>query len=332
MPDPTMWAVTVKGGPRAIKVPKPVCTPGNALIRVQRVGICGTDLAMFHGYTDFEGIIGHEFSGIVEECESPDLLGKRVTASINIPENIDPQEFSWETAKHAPHRKAFGIRGFDGVMAEWAVLPESILYPIPDSLTYEEGALAEPLAAAIHAVETLFQHRLEKITPDIDKPVLLIGDGRLAQLIQRVLQSRTIVTHVYGLSVSKLEIMRNHGAVLIPNKSLTPNTYSFIIEASGSPEGIKTAIECCKPTGRIVVKSTFPGEAAIDLARVVVDEITIVGSRCGNIQTALNELHTNRIVTNEVVSAVYPLTEAEQAFQHAVREDAVKILLDPTSG
>jgi len=314
-----MWAVTVDGGPCAVQVEKPRSPePGEVLIHIDRVGICGTDLEMFEGYTDFRGIIGHEFAGTVVEADLYSWIRRRVTASINLPPNLRGM-VDWRAAKHHPERSALGIRGHDGAMAEYLLIPEGLLVALPDTVSNAAGAMAEPLAAALDALDRL---------PPGDDPILLVGDGRLAQLIGRAYLSRGGAVEVSGRNKAKLMLLADRGASVLqgPPKE---KQYRRVIEASGSPEGFASALAACAPEGTIVAKSTFSGTAEIDLARIVVDEITVTGSRCGDLTAAVDEIASGRIEVEDLVTDVFPLQEAEAAFTRAREADAIKVQLEP---
>lgn len=317
--DKTMWAVTVEGGPRAVQAEKPRAPkPGEVLIHIDRVGICGTDLEMFEGYTDFHGIIGHEFAGTVVEADLYSWIRRRVTASINLPPKLRGM-VDWKAAKHHPERAALGIRGHDGAMAEYLLIPEGLLVALPDSVSDAAGAMAEPLAAALDALDHL---------PPGDDPILLVGDGRLAQLIGRAYLSQGGAVEVAGRNEAKLKRLAERGATVLEGAP-EAKRYRRVIEASGSPEGFANALQACAPEGTIVVKSTFTGSAEIDLARIVVDEITVTGSRCGNLAAAVDAIASGRIEVEDLVTDVFPLRDAEAAFKRAREADAIKVQLEP---
>ncbi|MCB2200894.1 alcohol dehydrogenase catalytic domain-containing protein [bacterium] len=320
MPIPDkMLAVTVEGGKKAITVDRPRSPePGEVLIRVERVGICGTDLEMFEGYTDFRGIIGHEFAGTVVEADLYSWIRRRVTASINLPDGalgtIDE-----DAAKHTPNRKALGIRGMDGAMADYVLLPEGLLVSLPDSVSWAEGAMAEPLAAAMNAVEQL---------PPGENPVLLVGDGKLAQLIARVYLSQGGELHVVGRSDAKLTMLEKAGAKVLDGAAKA-GEYHRVIEATGSAVGMQSALAATAPQGTVVCKSTIAGSTELDLSRLVVDEITLRGSRCGSVKQAVEAIASGRNRVEDLVSDVFPLRDANKAFKRAVEPDALKVQLSP---
>jgi 2-desacetyl-2-hydroxyethyl bacteriochlorophyllide A dehydrogenase len=312
-----MLAVSVKGGQKAIEVDRPVGQiVEDCIIKVNRVGICGTDLALFDGYADFDGIVGHEFSGTVVECDQYTWLRRRVTASINMPATIKG-DVNWKTAKHDPNRRAIGIRGINGAMAEYICLPEGVLVALPDNVSDAEAAMAEPLAAAMDAVDKL---------PISDEPILLIGDGKLAQLIARVLIYRDKKVHVIGKSSKKLDLLTAIGAE-VKNQVPSNIKYDRIIEATGVPEGLSSALENIRPTGTIVLKSTFNQRVDIEISRLVVNEIKLIGSRCGNVSAAVKLLSDSAIEVNDLISDTFELKDADKAFKRAREDDSLKVQL-----
>jgi 2-desacetyl-2-hydroxyethyl bacteriochlorophyllide A dehydrogenase len=314
-----MLAVTTKYGPEPTTVPKPERTrPDDVLVRVHRVGICATDAQMLRGYTDWQGVIGHEFSGEVVESDLYSWIRRRVTAHINIPVGRKGH-VPFTVAKHDPNRHAIGIRGMDGAMAEYIVLPESVLVALPDDVGDAAGAMAEPLAAAMDGVSRL---------PATDDPVLIVGDGRLAQLTARVLHflhNRTV--HVTGMNDRKLGKMRDIGAEILTDVPV--RMYAAIVECSGHPSGLLTAVNAAKPEATIVMKSTYTEAVELNPSRIAVDELRLMGSRCGDVEEAVACLQDGSIDVEDLIDKVYPLRDAKRAFDHVLQPDALKIQLDP---
>ncbi len=318
LPD-SMWAVRVDSGMKAVRTALPPRHPGDCLVKIQRIGICGTDLKMFEGYTDFQGIVGHEFAGTVIEADDPSWIGKRVTSSINLPPADADSSFDWASVKHHPRRRALGIRNYDGVMAEYASLPPEILVELPDSVDDLAGAMAEPLASALEAVEVL---------PKKYNPVLVVGDGRVAQLVIRVLDAAGLEVHLMGKHADKIKLAQQSGAFLRDKATITPETrYPAVIEATGSASGVQDALTATAPEGVLVLNTTLPHGVELDLARIVVDEIKLIGSRCGDICKAVALLEHGKINVDDMVSATYPLQEAETAFRKAQEKSSLKIQL-----
>ena len=315
----TMLAVRVADEPEAVEVTIPKRQPGTALVRIERAGICGTDISLFKGYSTFRGTVGHEFAGVVEDAETKEWMGKRVTSSINIPP--DGSTYDWKQAKHVPNRRALGIRGYDGVMAEYAVIPEYLLHELPENLSFAQGAMAEPLAAAIHAVDSL---------PEDEGEVLLLGDGRLAQLAAKVMIKRNIPFAVIGRCAPKMELLRDQGGRIIrPLDVALHEKFHRIIEATGSKDGIMTAMHMIAPSGTIVMKSTIQTQVTFDLSNLIVNEIKLIGSRCGSIKEALSLLADGSIAVDDLITYVFPLQQADKAFKATRLSDAIKIQISP---
>lgn len=321
MSDTTMLAVTVEGGPRAVEVAlPPPPAPGEVLVRVDRVGLCGTDLELFEGYGGHRGVIGHEFAGTVVDADLYAWMRRRVTAHINIPPAPRGQ-VDWRAAKHDPERSALGIRGRNGVMAEFALLPEGVLVVLPDSVSDAAGAMAEPLAAAMDAVER---------AGDAEGPVLLAGDGRLAQLAARVLRFQGREVHAFGHHDARLKMLEQAGVKVLDGPPRSGG-YRRVIEATGSGDGAREALAATAPEGTLVVQSTFGGPVELELARIVVDEIRLVGSRCGDVAAAVDLLAEGAVQVEDLVTDVFPLREAQRAFQRMREPDAIKVQLTPGS-
>jgi 2-desacetyl-2-hydroxyethyl bacteriochlorophyllide A dehydrogenase len=326
--QPTMLAVTAASGgpgnlvtrvsPEPVTVPKPSRTrEDEVLIRILRVGICATDRELLRGYSGWQGIIGHEFAGEVVYSDLYSWIRRRVTAHINIPPGRKGH-FPYTEAKHDPDRRAIGIRGMDGAMAEYIVLPESVLVALPDNVSDPSAAMAEPLAAAMDGVSRL---------PGIDEPVLLIGDGRLAQLTARVLRRDSRAVHAIGRSDRKLGVLRDAGVEIVINEP--EREYAAIVETSGSPAGLLTALNAAKPEATVVMKSTYSEMVDIDPSRIAVDELRLLGSRCGDVEAAVKLLADGTIEVEDLIDEVYPLRDAKRAFEHAFQPDTLKIQLDP---
>jgi threonine dehydrogenase-like Zn-dependent dehydrogenase len=301
-------------------VPEPEPGPDEALIRVDCAGICGTDLEIAAGYMGFRGIPGHEFTGTVVRSPDPQWVDRRVTGEINLACGTCSTCSRGEPG-HCPHRTVLGIAGKDGAFAEYVTLPLRNLHAIPGEMEDRRAVFAEPIAAALRIVE---QVGLEEAMQ-----VLVLGDGRLGQLCARVVSATGADPVACGNHRSKLALLERRGirTVLAPMKEEA--RFDLVVEATGSREGLRSAMRSVRPRGTIVLKSTYHGNADLDLSPVVIDEVTVIGSRCGPFAPALDLLSRDRSITEGLVTATYPLVEAEKAFAHAGRPESLKILLRP---
>jgi threonine dehydrogenase-like Zn-dependent dehydrogenase len=317
----TMLAVHLENGRVTVgRQPLPRRPPGFALIRLICAGICNTDLELLRGYYGFSGTPGHEFVGEVVAAGTPSLMGRRVVGEIN----LACGRCEWcrkGLGRHCPTRKALGIKGQPGVFAEYFVLPEVNLRPVPESIATEEAVFAEPLAAAC---EILDQVRIPR-----GAPVAVLGDGKLGLLVAQVLQLHGAEVHQFGHHREKLRIAEAVGVKAeYTRKRLPLAAYNWVVDTTGSREGLCQAVRMTRPRGTVVMKSTVHDLVTIDTAQIVVNEITLVGSRCGRFKPALRLLREGRIRVSEMISTRLPLAEAPRAFELAAK-GALKILLLP---
>jgi alcohol dehydrogenase len=315
-----MLAVFLDSGEVQIRrTPAPRRPPGYALIRLLCGGICGTDLELRRGYYGYKGVPGHEFVGEVVECDTPDLAGKRVVGEINL--SCGNCDFCRSgLGRHCPFRKVLGIVKQPGAFRELLTLPERNLHIVPDDLPTEHAVFAEPVAAAC---EILDQVRIPK-----DEPVAVLGDGRLGLLISQVLGAQGQKVRQYGRHRAKLSIAGRAGVETEVVKAKMPvAAYDWVVEATGSAEGLESATRMTRPRGTLILKSTLHGLVPIDTAKIVVNEITVVGSRCGRFEPAIALLRSGRIHVGEMVSDRFPLGEAPQAFERAAEPGVLKVLL-----
>ncbi len=292
--------------------------PGEALVRVLFAGICRTDLEILKGYFSFTGIPGHEFVGVVEKASNAKLIGRKVVGEINIGCGRCPACLSGD-ARHCPNRKVLGIYEKNGAFAEYLTLPEENLLPYPEELPLQWGPFVEPLAAAMEIFENT------PINPS--EPALVIGDGKLAQLIARVLLLHGCEVHVLGHHREKLQLLQRRGALIYLEPSEVEGGFPLVIEATGNPQGYRTALEKVKPRGRIILKSTYVGDAKLMAVQVVVNEVQIIGSRCGRFAPALSLMQRCDLGLDELITAVYPLEKFEKAFKKASEPLSLKVLL-----
>ncbi len=298
---------------------------GEALVRVRLAGVCNTDLEIVRGYAGFEGTLGHEFVGEVERAPgAPELEGRRVVGEINAGCGRC-QLCRAGDSRHCPARTVLGIVGRDGAFAEYLTLPVNNLLPVPDEVSDERAVFTEPLAAACGITE---RARVETETR-----VAVIGDGKLGLLCAQALKAMTGAgVTLVGRHERKLEIVRGRGVRTARADALPASferAFDVTVEASGSPAGFETALKLLKPRGTLVLKSTFHGSTELNAAPVVVDEISIVGSRCGRFKPALELLRRGAVETDALINDVYPLSEGPRAFERAAEPGVLKVLLKP---
>ncbi|MGD9561557.1 MAG: alcohol dehydrogenase catalytic domain-containing protein [Pyrinomonadaceae bacterium] len=292
-----------------------------ALVRVTASGICNTDLEIVRGYAGFSGTLGHEFAGVVESAEDmPGLVGKRVVGEINAGCGDCDVCVNGDT-RHCPRRTVLGILGRDGCHADFLTLPSQNLLEVPDSVTDDEAVFVEPLAAAYGITEQV------EITADTR--VAVIGDGKLGLLCAMALRLKTSDICLIGRHANKLSIAEDAGisGILDTEAANLARGFDVVVEASGSESGFASAVELVRPRGRIVLKSTFHGTPQWPASRIVVDEITVVGSRCGRFEPALNLLAEKKIDVTRLISEEFPLGSGVAAIERAAEKGVLKVLL-----
>jgi alcohol dehydrogenase len=314
-----MLAVYLENGRVEVRdAPRPQRAPGHALIRLLCAGICNTDLELQRGYYGFAGIPGHEFVGEVVESDDPALRGRRVVGEINLACGA----CAWcarGLGRHCPNRTVLGIAGHPGAFQEYFTLPERNLHVLPDSLSDERAVFAEPVAAACEI--------LDQVAIPAGAEVAVLGDGKLGLLISQVLRGSGLAVRQFGRHPEKLAIAARCGvAVEPPGAALPASAFDVVVEATGSAEGLAQAAGMVRPRGTIVMKSTVHGNVAIDTAPLIVNEITLVGSRCGRFEPALDLLGRGILRVEEMISARFPLSEAPAAFDRAAARGALKVL------
>ena len=307
--------------------PVPSLNAGEALIRVVLAGICSTDLEFVKGYYPYDGVLGHEFVGVVERCaDEADAawVGKRVVGTINLSPACGGK-CGLRCPEHCPDRTVLGIINKDGVFANYATLPVQNLLLVPDSITDEQAVFTEPLAAAARVTEQVAV---------AGKRAAVIGPGRLGLLIAQVLRHAGADVTIIGRSTPSLTLPRQLGFPVVQGSQNANTGFDLIVETTATPAGLRGAVELVKPNGIIVLKSTYAesadfGSIAPLMATVVVKEITLVGSRCGPFDQALRLLQTGAVDVGCLISAEYPLADAMAAFDHATKKGVRKILLRP---
>jgi threonine dehydrogenase-like Zn-dependent dehydrogenase len=301
---------------------KPRQKMGEALIRIDMAGICATDLEILHGYMEFRGILGHEFVGTVESSEEKRLAGKRVVGEIFVPcRNCSHCKKGLQ--KHCPARSVIGISGRDGAFAEYLALPNENLHTIPDSLSNEEAVFVELLAAACEIIERVNFRK--------ESRVVVLGDGRLAAMAAQVVALHSRNPIVLGLNTKKLATFEEVGlrTEIVENKGEIGKDFDIVVDCTGKPTGLPLAVELLKPQGTVVLKSTFHGTLDWNPAPIVINEITVVGSRCGPFEKALTLLTEGKVKTKPFVTAVYDIEDFDKAVQRARHSDSFKVMLKP---
>ena len=299
--------------------PRPVRPAGFALIRLLCGGICNTDLELQRGYYGFAGTPGHEFVGEVVEADSRAWIGRRVVGEIN----LACAGCEWcrrGLGRHCPHRTVLGIVKHPGAFREYLTLPERNLHALPDALPTSRAVFVEPLAAACEI--------LDQVALPCGARVAVLGDGKLGLLIAMVLNAYGYRVHQFGRHAEKLRIAQHEGVdTEVAGESLPEAEYQWVVDATGSPEGFRQAVRMTQPRGTVILKSTVHGLVGVDTAPVIVNEITLVGSRCGRFEPALALLERGLIPVERMISEQFPLADAPKAFERAAQRGALKVLL-----
>jgi threonine dehydrogenase-like Zn-dependent dehydrogenase len=302
--------------------PIPRVPAGFARIRLLSAGICSTDLELQRGYYGFSGTPGHEFAGEVSDGEGGDKewIGKRVAGEIN----LACGKCEWcarGLGRHCPHRTVLGIVKHPGAFREFLTLPVANLHPIPAKLTTEQAVFIEPVAAAC---EILDQVKIPR-----GAQVAVLGDGKLGLLIAQVLAAHGARVHLLGRHKEKMKLVERAGIIAeVIGKHLPQAAYPIVVDATGSAEGLRASIAMCEPRGTVVMKSTVHGLVKIDTAPAIVNEITLVGSRCGRFEPAIRLLASGKVCVDALISDRFPLSRAAEAFRRAAAKGVLKVLLD----
>lgn len=317
-----MLAVHLENGAVSLRdIPVPDRPPGFALLRLLKAGICNTDLELQRGYYGFSGIPGHEFVAEVAEADTASLIGRRVAGEIN----LACHACEWcarDLARHCPHRTVLGIVRQAGAFQEYFVLPERNLHLIPGTIADERAVFTEPLAAACEI--------LDQVSIPSSAVVTVLGDGKLGLLIAMTLRAHGYRVRQFGRHSEKLRIAAQTGVeVELIGDSLPAAQSDWVVDATGSAEGLRAAATMVRPRGTVILKSTVHGMVAVDTAPLIVNEITLVGSRCGRFEAALPLLERAAIPVESMIAASYPLREAPQAFARAAERGVLKVLLTP---
>lgn len=294
----------------------PSLVAGEALIRVRTAGVCDTDLQLARGYMGFAGVPGHEFVGVVTECADAAWIGKRVVADINAGCG-GCAECVARGSHHCPNRTVLGIVARGGAFAEAVAMPIACLVEVPATVSDDAAVFAEPLAAALHVLD-------EIATPPAR--AIVLGDGKLGLLIARALVGAGVPTELVGRHARKLALAP--GAKTWMDTDEVPPGADLVVEATGTEAGLERAIQLVAPRGAIVLKTTVAGKLSVDLAPVVVNEVRVVGSRCGDLRRAMAALASGQVDPTPLIEARYPLSRADEALTHAGRRGTLKVLID----
>ena len=294
-----------------------VRSPGSdeVIVDVIQAGICETDLQLCKGYMGFAGTLGHEFVGI---ARSGRFAGQRVVGEINCACHAC-EMCRRQLANHCPNRTVIGIFAHDGAFADSVIVPDRNLHAVPDHVSDAEAVFVEPIAAACRIAEQILLDGSEIVT--------VLGDGRLGNLCAQVLRHHGCDVRVVGKHDFKLEVLRQLEIPAIKLEELQPQRDSdIVVDCTGSPTGLTTALQLVRPCGTIVLKTTVADDQTLHMAPFVIDEIKLLGSRCGPFAAALELLSSRAISVKPLLTATYPLEAAATAFEHAVRKDALKVI------
>lgn len=299
--------------------PNPQPSRGEALVRVLVAGICNTDLEIIKGYMGFKGVPGHEFVGVVEGSPKPEQVGKRVVGEINAP--CGECEYCRQgLERHCPNRSVLGIQKRDGAFAEYLTLPAHCLRTVPDSIPNERAVFTEPVAAAVEITE--------QVEFEEGAKVLVLGDGKLGLLIAQVLSAIGLQVSLVAHHPDRAKRVLPEEVEIIEGSPPEGRKYPYVVEATGNPQGLRFALAATRPRGKLILKSTTAENPDISFAQIVIDEIEIVGSRCGPFEPALRLLAGGKIQPESMVDARYPLDQASEAFEHAAKPGVCKVLLE----
>ena len=315
-----MKAVWLENKQLSLKDNLPIPQPpeGEALIKVLQAGICNTDLELLRGYYPYTGILGHEFVGRVEKGPE-NLINRAVVGEINAACG-ECRFCKSGQPTHCENRTVLGIVNRHGAFAEYLTLPTKNLYVVPENVSLDEATFTEPVAAALEIQEQV------KITPN--QKVLVVGDGKLGQLVAQTLALTGCDLLVIGRHSDKLTNLESRGIKVGFKDVLKERSFDIAVECTGNPEGFSIARSALRPRGILVLKSTYAANLNLDISSIVVDEITLIGSRCGPFQKAIDLLAQKAINVNSLIQHRYPLEEAISAFESAGKRGVLKVLLE----
>lgn len=310
-PDPARGVVGATGGRAA---------SANAIVKVHLAGICSTDLQIFRGYMGFTGVPGHEFVGSV--VEGPEkLMGRRVVGEINFGCGAC-EACRRDLSRHCANRKVMGILNADGAFAEFVAVPADNLHAVPDQVSDQDAVFTEPLAAAFEI--------LTQIQIDPGDEVLVLGDGKLGNLCAQTLRLTGAKITAVGKHPDKLALIKKSGVRTVLLTDWHPRLFDIVVEATGSASGLELALSAVRPRGTLVLKSTIAARHQVSLAPIVINEINVVGSRCGPFPDALQALAEERVSVAPLIDRIYSLNDGIAAVRHAAAPGAKKILIQST--
>ncbi len=299
-------------------IPKPEPKPGEAIVKVLRAGVCNTDLELTRGYYPYSGILGHEFVGVVEEGPA-EWLNQRVVGEINA--SCGTCEFCQKGIRtHCLDRTVLGIVNRNGAFADYLSLPIANLHPVPASVSTDAATFTEPLAAALAILTQV------EITPN--HRVLIVGDGKLGLLVAQAIATTGCEVLAIGRHASKLQLLKDCGIQTGFASDIKAGSFDVAVECTGNPAGFAIALDALKARGTLVLKSTYAGKLTLDAARIVVDEIKLVGSRCGAFGPALTLLESGKVSVLPMVQARFELQDGLAAIDRASQKGTLKVLLE----
>ncbi len=314
-----MKALVFDKGLHLLDVPMPIAKPGEVLVRVLTAGVCNTDIEICRGYMNYSGILGHEFVGVVEQAQNNYLIGKRVVGEINCVCH-QCRFCDMEMPHHCINRTVVGIYNRPGVFSEYAALPEENLHIVPDTVPDNVAVFTEPLAAAFRITEQI------DITPE-DR-IIVLGDGKLGQLVSQTLRLYSRHILCVGRHAAKMKMLSLFDIPAVPAGSDVEGNADIVVDATGKPEGLHQALSLVRPEGTIVLKTTSAEPLALESSLVVVNEVRILGSRCGPFRPAIEALAMGTVEPRPMITATFPLADAVHAMNCAQEPGAMKVLLN----
>jgi len=312
-----LWLENNKIALRDVTQPR---NPNEALVKIRKAGICSTDLELVKGYYPYTGILGHEFVGEVVEADDAAWIGQRVVGEINVVCGQCEQCLNGRST-HCENRTVLGIVNRDGTFAEFTQLPVANLHRVPASVPDEMAVFTEPLAAALEIQQQI------QIKPT-DR-VLLIGAGRLGQLIAQTLALTGCDLHVVARHEHQQNLLKARRIRIIDEEGIQPWRWDVVVEATGSPTGFALARKAIRPRGTLVMKSTYKGDMSLNFSSIVVDEINIIGSRCGPFEPALRLMASRQVDPTVLIADEFNLNAALKAFERAAETGVLKVLVEP---